>query len=317
MKKNTFKTLIIYIISILLIVAPFKIYGIGLDSSIYKSTSLNTFLYSMAIILFLFFFSGFRYSFFMKKVHGINFSLFDTLALPFSINLWSYIIPVQGSLVFSTFFLKKKYRLEYNKGLPMSIYFILNNWFVVGVIGLLLCIINNIFNSIIFLFSFLILLPFIVLALSHTNIIFLKKFSVRFTNFLQNVNANLSKLILNFRLNLSMLFFSSMVVLINFFWFYIICLEFSINISVIQTLLLSFFTLIIQLLKLTPANLGIQELFTGIYFEAIGQDYSIGIFLALFWRLSSLPLILLFGILHLFINMKFIYEPKELSIKLQ
>src|SRR4030042_966706 len=105
-RKNDVNRLIIALLLIVLIIWFLyrKDYFAVLEKVSFSDVIILTF-----FTLLTYFTAGFQIYYLVKKQNKMSISLADTLLLPVSMSLFSYIIPANGGLLYSVFFLKKKY----------------------------------------------------------------------------------------------------------------------------------------------------------------------------------------------------------------
>ena len=76
--------------------------------------------------------------FMIKEQEKISITTADKLLLPISMSLFGYIIPTNGSMLYSIYFLKKKYNIDSSKGLSVGLASVYISFIVSGVFGIVL-----------------------------------------------------------------------------------------------------------------------------------------------------------------------------------
>ena len=84
-----------------------------------------------------FFTIGFQLKNVFRKSTGLNLTIFDSLTLPISQNLWGYIIPFQGAFLYSLVYLKAKYKIEATNSIAVYLFVILASMFLGGISGII------------------------------------------------------------------------------------------------------------------------------------------------------------------------------------
>ena len=160
MKKGSLKILL----SVLLVVILFSIlFNRGYFESL-KEISKKDFCLLVLLTLLGYFTMGFQMGYMLKLQSGVKLELMDKLLLPLSMSLFGYVIPANGGLIYSVYFLKSKYDLDSSKGFSIGIVSIYISLIISGFFGLGMCLLESISGkfSIICLSIFLILSPFFV-----------------------------------------------------------------------------------------------------------------------------------------------------------
>jgi hypothetical protein len=303
------KEIIKFILALLIIaLLIYYLYANNYFIVISKVSALD-FLFLTSLTLLSYFASGLQMYYLIKKQNNISISVADTLFLPLSMSLFSYIIPTNGGLLYSVFFLKKKYKIDSTKSFSIGIFSIYISFFITGVFGVFSCIYSEKYNFWMLSISFaLIFLPFIINVINkyfqriksrngsllNKLLFYLNSVVVHSNNFIQNKEVIFVNLIINLiYLVLSLLTYQ----LLN------IILEAELPLTSIFVIIL--ITRVSSLIRLLPGNLGLEELYTGGIFKLIGRDPGIGIVFSLILRFTTIILFIPFGILHTLLNTKF------------
>lgn len=224
----------------------------------------------------------------------------DALFLPPVVSLWGLLIPFQGSLIFSTFFFKHRYDIGYLKSFSLNIYFYLLSlsfsgvllfffslYFDVFSLTLLIISLGLVFNPLILYIGFLI---FIKIGANSTNSLIgkLHSFSVDFT---ENVRYLWEK-----KLNTLYLFIIKIIyVVLYVFWVYFIATFLGFDFDIVDSTLIVITLNISQALKLTPANIGVNQLVSGVSMAMLGESAENTVLLTLYITFTVVLISLIFG----------------------
>jgi uncharacterized membrane protein YbhN (UPF0104 family) len=250
-----------------------------------------------AIIIYLI--SGVQY-YFIRKQFGISLEHKDILLLPIVGNLWSFIIPFQGNLMFTTIFFKKKYKMDVGESFSISIYLYLITISFTGIFILIYSIVNDIFYSWVSLISILMIINPLFLIL--TNLIFKKitfiksKFFIKLLNFINSIIESTNKLWLNFKFTILMFLLDILKIAINILWFYWISKSLNFNLSLLSVAIMSLVMTISIILKFTPDNLGVAQFTTATFVSLIGGDPNSAALITLFASATALIVMLIIGV---------------------
>lgn len=276
--------------------------------AILEKVSISDVLVLTFFTLLSYFTAGFQMYYLVKKQNGISISFGDTLLLPLSMSLFSYIIPTNGGLLYSVFFLKKKYNVDYSRGFSIGIFSVYISFIITGIFGIVSCIYTKNYNFWILSISIIIIiLPLIISGLnSLTQKIQFKKpliiyrLSILFDKIVVNSNnliLNKEILFLNILINAVYLVLS----VVSYQWLNLV-LEIKLPLTSIFAIIL--ITRVSSLIRLLPGNLGLEELYTGAIFKLIGRDPGIGVIFSLILRFTTVIIFVPLGILHTIFNLK-------------
>jgi hypothetical protein len=226
---------------------------------------------------------------FIKSI-SVKLSWFDTLTLPITQNLWGYIIPFQGSFLYSTFFLKTKYKINIKSSFSVYFIIILASLFLGGITGLIYLLANNgSFKQGLFFIFFIALpvFPFLgkrfLISLNFLNESKLFKFQQYFLNIIEEVVA-----LLNNKLFLINLFIIDICYVVTYatwsFWISEV-LEYGIPFTFFLSL--GFLMKLHSFTKLTPGNMGIIQLLVGGYFSLFDLNPEIGVVVSLIQLITT------------------------------
>lgn len=286
--------------SICLIILVFVFYWVDVDllKNLFRVNFYN-FIISLLFALASYLISGVQYSI-IRKQFGVKLKTIDIFLLPIVGNLWSFIFPFQGNLLFTTIFFKKKYNMIISESFSISIYLYLVTLSFTGIIGLLFVIYYNMiysFLSLIFMFMilnpiFVLIFNFILTKIGNTNIKILDKIK----DLISTVVLNTKKLWINYKFSLLMFLFSISRNILNILWFYWISFSFGFNLSILSIALISLIMSVSIIIKFTPDNLGVVQVITGSFMEMTGSSPGEAILITLFASATSIVLIFTIGL---------------------
>lgn len=249
-----------------------------------KNVSIIQIFYSIIFALVIQAFSGFQY-YLVRKEFGVKLEVKDIFLLPSMMGLWSFILPFQGSLIFSTLFFKHKYKMKIQDSFSINIYFYMVTLSFTGLIGLLFSFKENMYLcwfrilSIIFLLNPLLI---ILLRITLENIKFpLNKMVKISLLFLNNLSNNINRLWGNYFFTVKIIMINIIKIVISIAWFYYIAKILGYNLSIFEIALISLIMNVTYIIKITPGNLGTSQLITGGFMGLIGSSSDEAILISL------------------------------------
>ena len=303
MKKSSLKT----IISILLIAIIFYF----LNNNGYLEPILeikkSAFLSLLALALLSFFISGFQMGFMLKEQEKISITTLDKLLLPISMSLFGYIIPTNGSMIYSVYFLKKKYNIDSSKGLSIGLASVYISFIVSGVFGVLLFIFAE--QNVLILTSSLILI-FTPKIASLANKLQMKISLnpigrlVKVQSFINSSILSSSSLMSNYKILIANYLFILIYIIITFISFNLLNEALNLRLESSSIFFILIITRISSLIRILPGNLGVEEVYMAGIFKIIGQAMEKGVVFSILGRAIALIIIIPFGIAHFMLNLK-------------
>ncbi|MEQ9063005.1 MAG: lysylphosphatidylglycerol synthase domain-containing protein [Vicingaceae bacterium] len=263
---------------------------------------------SILIAAILYFINGEQIRFLVKRSSGIVMKRSDSLILPASMNLWSYIFPVRGGLLFSMFYIKTKYNVKLSQGFSIGLFTFILSTSIAGGFGLYLGITNNQIISYFSLISLLLLLSPVFTFLSSGLLKKLLSIELGFFNTIMKiVHKTLSEFNEHIKDVRSTAFIVGSIFLsisVYIFWVYWAVNSFGMNLKMTSVILLAIVLRLSVIARFIPGNLGVQELLSGAAFQIVGENPMNGILVALFIRLCALSLGIAFGIYSFIANIE-------------
>ena len=284
-----------------------------------QQISLLDLIVAMAISFISASFGGLTFSYLIKKQHHVLLSLKDIFTLRFMMLLWGVIIPLKGGMLFSIFFLKSKYQIRATGGTSINLFIYMVSFIIMGITGLYYSLFKGTLfslltiTSIIFIFN-----PLILNGTKHllrripqpsnktaSRLYVLIMSTLKDSNQLGNDFYALSTV---GGLTLLKYFFRTL----RYWW---AASVFGLEIPLFSLIAL---TLIIELLntvfRISPGNLGVQELISGGVFSIMGDPTEEGILIALFCRFTNLFLAFTIGLWATRTNMKYFHATNLKSL---
>ena len=254
----------------------------------------------------------FSFGWLMKIVYGhhykktLNWS--DTFFLPFMMHLWTYILPVKGGLIYQTFFMKAKYKVDMSKGFSVGVLVFAASLLVTCFLG----------GALSFLIKDPLAIQLVLLFMFFTLIIFLLggKFVKKpdpsktgviesLIGFFQNVLIQFHEQTKNKELLFKLILVTLFSTLAHATWFYHCAYILGFDPEPSGILLATLVLRIVTLVRILPGNLGIQELMIGSVFMAAGLGLREGLTTSLLVRLISVALAGTLGVGGLYLNFRY------------
>jgi len=314
-RKDTIKLLIGLILIVLIIFFLYK----RKYFTVIEKVSVLDFTILTSLTLLSYFAAGFQIYYLVKKQNNISISFADTLFLPISMSLFSYVIPTNGGLFYSVFFLKKKYDIDTTKSFSIGIFSVYISFIITGIFGIASCIYLGNHNFWILSISFLLI--FLSLIINVLNRFF-QKFCFEKTSVIGRIILYLNRIVIHSN-NLIMNKVNFMVnIIINVIYLVLSLISYQllnvvleINLPLTSIFVIILITRVSSLIRLLPGNLGLDELYTGGIFKIIGKDPGVGVVFSLIIRFTTLVVFIPLGILHTFFNFRFLKLSDLISLR--
>jgi hypothetical protein len=243
--------------------------------------------------------SGIQY-FFVRNKYKLKVNKEDILLLPIVMNLWSFIIPFQGSLIFSTLFFRLKYNIKITDSFAINFYLYLVTVFFAGIVSFIFVLIHKMYFSILAMISILFILSPLILMLLN---FILPKFSlnkISFVNKVYSISCTILKstkeLWADKKNTLVIFILNILRTFMCMVWFYWIAKSIGLQVPFLSVALLSIMMDISIIIKFTPDNLGIAQAVSGLIASLTGLSASTGILISLLASATTLIIICTIGI---------------------
>jgi uncharacterized membrane protein YbhN (UPF0104 family) len=264
---------------------------------------------------FTFVIAGYQFAFMIKIKNNIKIKMQDIILLPISANLFSYIIPTNGSIIFTSFFLKNKYNLNLSSGFSYGVFMVYVSLILTGLMGLFSQFFLTFNLFVVGVSIMLILFPAFIYLLN----IIIQQFSFkentilyRIQMFVNSVIANSNILFISKRIIVFIILSTLLLQLLALGDYYFIFKTLGVKIGLEPLLLFFMFSRVSSMLKFLPGNLGLDEFYTAGIFKIISKDPAFGVLLSLVNRFAVLVIVIPFGILHSTINLKYLNFKKQI-----
>jgi hypothetical protein len=264
--------------------------------------------------------SGLQYYYILKKQVAIKLNVADVITLPVSMGLWGLVLPFQGALIYLSTFLKFKYDTKVSESIALTLFSYLVAIVTSGIIGLYYT--AFILNRVVSIFSLIafagIVSPFfLLLGNKLLGLISFNKETVisNIADFITNIVKQLASLVSDKKTVFVILLLNIVHTSITVFWYYFIAQTLHLPIPFLASLLLTMVLKLSIVLKLTPGNIGIDELISGGLFSSLGVDPSWGVIITLTARASVIVLMLTAGVGASIYNSKYFHVKDLLKTK--
>lgn len=321
-KKNILKYSSLLFFSFLLLFFVYHIFLSKEHKNLLFEISLSNHLISAFFLLSTFLVSGFELKYVYNKTKQIKFDTYDTLTIPYVINVWGYIIPFQGSFLYLMTYLKLKYKVKIQESLYIYIYIFLISLSFFGFIGFLFLLFTDYVSlMLILIFVNLFMIPVYVYLskLLMSKIKVKNKLLSQVFAFVEHLISNIHYLNKEKKMIIILILINIILTVLNTLWSYWICNIYNFDIPFFVLFLISIIMKLSMIFKITPGNLGLVQIANGGVFILFGYDASVGIFISLFQFLTllvfSFPMGMIFTIKNLqyfsFSNLKSIFISKK------
>ena len=303
------KNLLLYIVTAVLIYFVISHYITSEQIELLKNISLFQILVSIVIALAIFTISGNQFSYILSKTSNSKLNTLDKTLFPIARNLWSYIIPFQGSFAYSLAFVKFKYKVNLKEGISINVYLLLFNFFFTGIIGIFYSIRSENISLVFLIISVvLILIPFLILTFDKI-IGNIKDPESRFMKFwiynISKISSGIADLWKDIKFSTNVFLYNLLHTLVTIVWFYWTVHIFDLNIDLISIIFLALILKISLIFRLTPGNLGVEQLIYGGIFTLMHYDPKIGVMISLFHKSITIIISFTIGTIFTFFNFKY------------
>lgn len=279
--------------------------------SLMRRVDLLDILISCACCFSIFSVTGMKIAAVTKSQYNKQFHAEDIFGLPIMMNLWSYIIPFKSGTLFILLFLKMKYGVKAAQGVSISLYSQLITFVLYGIMSLVYFIYKGALFSVGSLIALLLILaPVFIYIMGHwfrKLPEFKNKFLSNIREIIGRVSSGHNELWHNASLVLTLFVLAVAHTILRVVWVYFVTRIFDMNISLLLVVCMAFLTELSIVIRFIPGNLGVYELMSGGLFEVMGANAGVGIFIAVFLRLTTLILTFTIGVWSLQRNMHYFH----------
>jgi hypothetical protein len=253
--------------------------------------------------------SGVEFAVIVYFSSRVRLSVTDILVLPITMNFWSFLIPFQGALVYSSLILKCKYKARVSEAIASSVFSYLLSMSITGMFGVTMSFLAGRLLSPWMAASVILMLCPLILFVVDKVMSWLPGVRIQLVNyasdFVHKIVAQMWDLFRVRRL-LCLLFVTNVLHITTSFVMNFYAAD-ALNVVISWPSLL-IFTLLIRLsviLKVTPGNIGIQEVLSGGIFSLMTLDPGSGILITLLTRLITAAQMCTFGVVDTMVKTKY------------
>ncbi len=275
--------------------------------SLFFSTPAQTHLVSILLVFPVFFSGGIGLRLLYSRMSNTRLSVYDTLTLPVVINLWGFIIPFQGSFIYTLSYIKSKYRKSLSDSVRVYLLSFSISMSVAGFIGMIFYLSTNMYvPRLFFLVSFLLFInPGFLYLISMPFDIFNSPEPGWIKKGLDWAGRVFSFHDVDGKLIFNLVLVNILHVAVTTLWSYWIVISLNLNLTIIQLILIALLMKLTLLVKLTPGNVGISQFASGGITLLVGGTASDGFLLSSFQYISIIFVSFTLGTLCTIINMKY------------
>lgn len=253
--------------------------------------------------------SGWLYRFQIKETTGKTLSVVDTIFLPTAMNMWSYLLPVQGGMIYSVAFFKTKYGISLITGTSLSVFTYVINVFIGGLAGFAFVLYSPDKHLVLGLISVGCILSPLLLSLTykfgnlfkHISVGIVSKVLDTIHRLLKDSSDMLKKSrLLSGSVLLNLLHSVTMIA-----WFYWSSIALGAGVSLLGCVILGLFMKISIILRITPGNLGLEQILAGGLAVTIGSSIKLGVVISLYMTITTLFIVFTVGLLFTLFNISY------------
>ncbi len=237
-------------------------------------------------LIIIFLITSIRFDLILRENFGIKVDSFDIYSLPYVSHLFSYIFPIKGGLVYTTFLLKKIYHLSYSSSISSQIIVYVYTFFTIGVMGLGLSIFYHDWR-LISLSCLLAAMPFVLKRMSE---IITKCVQIRKNKDLLLVQSHFESISTINRFTSKLVLLSLVKISFEVLWFYCVFVVTQLDFSPYLIILYTIARNLSLIINFVPGNLGVNELFGGAVALLEGSNFIEGVTIMLIIRVVALGL---------------------------
>jgi len=290
-----------------LIYIGFEFLLTGEQKSLFFSTSIRTHLISIVFLLPVYVSGGIGLRLLYGKISKATISIYDTITLPIVMNLWGFIIPFQGSLIYTSSYIYSKYKKSISESARVSLVSFSISMCLAGFIGIIFFYTTRIYVPDLFLLmSFLLFInPGIFYSVSRLAGHFKSPELAWMRKMFEWSRGIFSLDQIDGKLIFYLLLVNILNVACTTLWSYWIVLSLNLNLTIMQLILIALLMKFMLLVKLTPGNLGLNQLASGGIALLVGGTVSDGFLLSAFQYVSTILVAFTLGTVFTVVNLKY------------
>lgn len=306
MMKKYLKIIGGFIFAAILIYFGFEYLLTNQQRSLFFSTSIRTHFISIVLALPVFIASGIGLRLLYKRLSETTLSIYDTLTLPIVMNLWGIIIPFQGAFIYTSSYIYSKYRKNITESFRVYLLSFSISISLAGFIGILFFYLTkiyvpNLFLLMSFLFfvnpGFLYLIGRFAGHFRSIDLAWLKKIA-EWSQTAFSANQISGQFVLH------LVVINLLTVVLTTIWSYWIVISLGLNLSITQLVLISLLMKLTLLVKVTPGNIGLNQMAASGIAVLVGGTAGDGFLLSVFQQLSMILIAFSVGTICTIVNLK-------------
>ena len=256
----------------------------------------------VAILLFLtlgaYLGNGLEYYLMSSKL-GVKMDIRDIILLPLAMNLAGTLLPIQGAMAYQVWFFKKKYGVSLSHGFAIAAFLYLLTMTLGGIAGMIIFALGRTSSRLFLAVSAV----FAISSLFAVGLLFcIRKIGPfhpaadRAVGFVRSILEGVATLLKDFRMVLALtaIYLLRLLSMVAMFFWIARCLGF--EVSLLALLLLNLWNMLSLILKITPSNLGISQLVSGVMFAMIDLPKEQGVMISLVATLAAMVMAFSFGL---------------------
>ena len=285
MNKRTTINILSYLAMIVLLVIVFCVFIRKNEIELLCRIDFFSFVVLIGFTLVFYMVGGLQY-YVLKDMYGINLEKKDILLLPVSMNLWSFIMPLQGSAFFFMLFLKHRHKVKISDSLSITIFLYLITVFFAGLVGIIFAVIYNLTFSLFSLISLIFLLNPLFVVLGNKIASRVPEGKIKFIKsviaFSKRTAGNMNSMWMNYKYVAIFLALIICRMLVSTFWYmWIVRILGYHDVPFLSLLLLALWLTVSLIVRFTPNNWGVLQLVSGLMFSLIALSPQQGVMISM------------------------------------
>lgn len=285
MNKRTIINILSYLAMIVLLVIVFCVFIRKNEIELLCRIDFFSFVVLIGFTLVFYMVGGLQY-YVLKDMYGINLEKKDILLLPVSMNLWSFIMPLQGSAFFFMLFLKHRHKVKISDSLSITIFLYLITVFFAGLVGIIFAVIYNLTFSLFSLISLIFLLNPLFVVLGNKIASRVPEGKIKFIKsviaFSKRTAGNMNSMWMNYKYVAIFLALIICRMLVSTFWYmWIVRILGYHDVPFLSLLLLALWLTVSLIVRFTPNNWGVLQLVSGLMFSLIALSPQQGVMISM------------------------------------
>ena len=285
MNKRTIINILSYLAMIVLLVIVFCFFIRKNEIELLCRIDAFSFVILIGFTLFFYMVGGLQY-YVLKDMYGINLEKKDILLLPVAMNLWSFIMPLQGSAFFFMLFLKHRHKVKISDSLSITIFLYLVTVFFAGLVGIIFAVIYNLTFSLFSLISLIFLLNPLFVLLGNKIASRVPEGKIKIIKsviaFSKRTAGNMNSMWMNYKYVAIFLLLIICRMLVSTFWYmWIVRILGYQDVPFLSLLLLALWLTVSLIVRFTPNNWGVLQLVSGLMFSLIALSPQQGVMISM------------------------------------